>query len=119
MVADLLPNRVGEFRIPCGKIATAPVAIGDPDDGELLRVLDREGAQTHCIEKLKDGRVRAYSQRQRGDGDCGEAHIESEGPRGVTNVLPQAVHSHPLSNPFYLDDTTPAWVRCSVRYWAE
>jgi hypothetical protein len=70
---DLLPHGKGELGILAGKLAGAPVAVGNPDGAQLLGVLDRNGAEANRVDELKDGGVGADAERKGKDGDDGEA----------------------------------------------
>src|SRR5579864_7197263 len=64
MIADLFPERVGQVRVAAGEVSLGPMAVGDPDHGEFLRILDRQGAQANGVDQLKDGGVSADAERE-------------------------------------------------------
>jgi hypothetical protein len=61
---DLLPDRPSQSSVTSGIQAHSAVAALDPYLRKLLRVLNRQAAQPDGVEQLKDGGIRADSQRQ-------------------------------------------------------
>jgi hypothetical protein len=68
MIADLLEQGKGHIRWKAVD-AHAAVCILDADARELLRIRDRQRAQTDDIEEMKDRGVGADAERERQDGD--------------------------------------------------
>src|SRR6266487_6881686 len=65
---------------------------------QLFRISDRQPPQQHLVQKRKDGRVRANSQRKSQNGDRRESRILPEHPQAIAHVLPDRVHSFPPQN---------------------
>src|SRR5437773_2858941 len=64
---------------------------------QLLRVLDRNGAQADGVNELEDGGVGADSESEGQDGDEGEAGTETKKPQSMPKVAPERGHSIPLA----------------------
>ena len=65
LIADPLPQRVGQVRPAARELPGAPTRrLRDADLHQLMRRLDRQRPQPHCVEQLKDGRVGADAKRQ-------------------------------------------------------
>src|SRR5262249_41817132 len=63
-ISDLLPDRISDRRIRAVEVSPRAGHIGDAYLGQLLRGFDRQRAQSHCVEQLKDRRVRPDAERQ-------------------------------------------------------
>jgi len=57
---------------------------------QLLRSLHRQSTHAHGVEQLKDRRIGADAERERQDGNDGEAGIHAQQARAVTKIAPDA-----------------------------
>jgi hypothetical protein len=74
----LLPHRTRQLSVPSVVDAKSSVAADDPHLGKLMRILDRQAAEPNRIEQLKDGRIGADSECQRGNRNQRETGIEAK-----------------------------------------
>src|SRR5439155_14920876 len=88
---DLLPDGPSQSSVTSGIQAHSAVAALDPYLRELLRFLNRQTAEPNGVEQLKDGRIRADSQRQRHDGHQRESGTQTEVARAVAQILPETI----------------------------
>ena len=89
--ANAVPEDTGEVSVVRVEISAAAMGrIRDFDSGQLLWGLHRQGAQAHGIEQLEDGCVCADAQRERQDGNDGEAGIHAQQARPVAKIAPNA-----------------------------
>src|SRR5262249_24472245 len=72
-ITDLLPDRIGYRRMRAVEVPPRAGHIGDAYFGQLLRGFDRQRAQSHRVEQLKDRRVCPDAKRQAERGHGGEA----------------------------------------------
>src|ERR1700736_2188703 len=60
LLAQLIPEATGEFGVTRVRITWATMrGVNDANRGQPVRSLDRQRAQTHRIQQLKDGRIGA------------------------------------------------------------
>ena len=85
--SDLFPLRIGGLRITAAEAAGAVFEVADFDDGELLGMLDGDGAQADGVEELEDGGVGSNAEGERKNRDQGEAGIEKQEAEAVAGVL--------------------------------
>ena len=79
-LADLLPHGKSELGILARKLPGTPVSVCNPDGSQLLRVLDRNGAQADGVDELEDGGVGADAESKGQDGDESEAWTKAKKP---------------------------------------
>jgi len=85
----LLPHGKGELGILARELAGTPVAVCNPNGAQLLRVLDRNGAQADGVDELEDGGVGTDTESEGKDGDECEAGTEAKKPKSMTKVAPK------------------------------
>src|SRR5579872_2165100 len=88
-IADAFPERIGQLRMPATKVSLRPTPIGDFYFRQLLRILYRQGSQTHGIEQLENRSVRADTERQRCHGDQRKTGIQPQQAHPIAQVLPE------------------------------
>src|ERR1700722_1876269 len=84
---NLFPLWIGDLGITGHEAAAAVSEVTDSDDGELLRVLDRKGAQTNSVKKLEDRRIGSDAEGERENRHESEARIEQQEAEAVAGVL--------------------------------
>src|SRR5262245_15289458 len=87
----LLRTPVGEVGIGNQHYPEIWPVLAHPNQSLGYRV--RQRAQQHGIHYTEDRRVRADAERQRGDGNQGEAGLLHQHSRAVAQVLPQGLHN--------------------------
>jgi hypothetical protein len=105
MFLNLLPKRVGHFRVFPIRDPQPRVSTYDSDLSQFLRPRYWERFKTNGIEELKDSRVGPDTKRQCEHGHCREAGVLEQLAKGESQVV------HMDLNPFR--NLTPAlsiWV---------
>src|SRR6266566_5107276 len=88
LLADLLPQRLGENR--AARIPPAhppPAVLVDPDGRELVWLLYWKRAETERVDELENRRVGAGAERQGQNRHERECRVLSKGPHAVEEVV--------------------------------
>src|SRR5262249_43938883 len=86
-VPKLLPDRVGDALVPAREVAACAAEIRDADLDKLLGLWNRQGAQTHGVQQLKERRVGPDPEGERQDGDDRKPRVAEEETRTVSKIL--------------------------------
>src|SRR5712664_3672401 len=73
-LSDLLPNQIGDCR-PLAKPTPYALRVRHSNFGQFLRSFDRQRAQSHRVDQLKNRSVRADAERERKNRHRGEAFV--------------------------------------------
>jgi hypothetical protein len=98
-IANPLPDRIRQHRPAPAEGPAGSAPIGDPHLDEPLRLDDRQLAESHRVDQLKDRRVGADAQRQRENRDRRERRVQPQQAGTVLEVLddgfdePECVHT--------------------------